>query len=108
MRHFVPPIVIALALSTLPFVGVEAASSPSGQDPTHPRVMQEAATMVSTAKVGAVKPFSAPQAQAAIGGAGGPQREVFGFALASSLADPSVGSSRRLIPLGRLLCELRQ
>ena len=29
--------------------------------------------------------------QAAVGGGGGPQREIFGFALASSLSDPTVG-----------------
>ncbi|TMB95115.1 MAG: hypothetical protein E6J40_12770, partial [Chloroflexi bacterium] len=91
MRHFVPALITALALSTLPLSSVEAASAPPGPDPTHPRVMQEAAAAVSTAKLPALKPFTQPQAQAAIGGAGGPQKEVFGFALASSLSDPTVG-----------------
>src|SRR5437879_7519940 len=91
MRHLAPALVIALALSTLSFIGVEAAPSAARQDRTHPRVMQVAATAVSMANVDAVEPFTRAPAQAAVGGAGGPQREVFGFALASSLADPSVG-----------------
>src|SRR5438445_10343411 len=90
MRHLAPALVIAIALSTLSFIGVEAAPSAARQDRTHPRVMQVAATAVSMAKVDAVEPFTRTPAQAAIGGAGGPQREVFGIALASSLPDPSV------------------
>ena len=61
-------------------------------DATHPWVMQQAAAQVATAQTGSLKPFTAPPKLPAIGGgAGGPQREVFGFALASSLADRTYG-----------------
>ena len=53
--------------------------------------MKAAAEDVATAKVGNLQPFTAPRRMAAVGGPGGPSREVFGFALASSLADPTVG-----------------
>lgn len=53
--------------------------------------MQQAAEQVATANVGTLPPASAPRRMPAVGGAGGPLREVFGFALASSLADPSWG-----------------
>ena len=57
--------------------------------------MQQAANQVATAKLdgaGSLQPFqSAAGLQAAVGGAGGPVREVFGFALASSLSDPTMG-----------------
>jgi spore germination protein YaaH len=78
----------------LGFVPMDAlASSPSmpGHDATHPFVMQQAATEVAQASVGALQPFTAPPKMPAVGGAGGPQREVFGFALASSLSDPTLG-----------------
>jgi spore germination protein YaaH len=53
--------------------------------------MQQAATEVGRAKLGSLQPFVAPPAFPAVGGAGGPEREVFGFALASSLSDATVG-----------------
>jgi spore germination protein YaaH len=53
--------------------------------------MQSEAARVATAKVGALRPFVAPRGMARVGGAGGPTREVFGFGLASSLTDPTVG-----------------
>jgi spore germination protein YaaH len=53
--------------------------------------MKQAADEVATAKVGSLQPFVAQPRSAAVGGSGGPQREVFGFALASSLSDPTVG-----------------
>jgi spore germination protein YaaH len=69
-----------------------AAASPTPYpDSTHPLVMQQAANAVATAKTGSLQPFRGAAPQAAVGGAGGPQREVFGFALASSLSDPTVG-----------------
>jgi spore germination protein YaaH len=70
-----------------------AVASPAvatSQDPTHPRTNQLVANQVATANVGALQPFVASP-QAAVGGAGGPLREVFGFALTSSLSDPTVG-----------------
>src|SRR5450759_769956 len=71
---------------------VAAAAGPTpNPDPTHPVVMQQAATQVANTKEGPLAPFAAAAPQAAVGGAGGPQREIFGFGLASSLADPTVG-----------------
>jgi spore germination protein YaaH len=52
--------------------------------------MQAAGDQVAKAAVGAQKPFT-PVTRTSVGGAGGPRREVFGFALASSLADTSLG-----------------
>ena len=69
-----------------------ATSAVAPSDAAHPYVMQQAARQVATAHVGTTAPFQAGPKMVAVGGAGGgPQREVFGFALASSLADPSVG-----------------
>ena len=68
-----------------------ATSAVAPSDAAHPYVMQQAAQQVATANVGTQEPFQAGPKFAAVGGAGGPQREVFGFALASSLADPTVG-----------------
>jgi spore germination protein YaaH len=53
--------------------------------------MQEAALQVATAKLPALQPFAPAAPQPAVGGAGGPLREIFGFALASSLSDPTFG-----------------
>ena len=68
-------------------------STAPNQDGTHPRVMQETADQVAAAAVGPVKPFTAAPRMSARASttAGGPQREVFGFALLSSLADPTIG-----------------
>jgi spore germination protein YaaH len=94
MRHFALALFTPLALSCFVLGNVEGASasgsSPS-PDPTHPMVTQQAANEVATAKLGTLQPFKAPAPMAAVGGAGGPQREVFGFALASSLSDPTIG-----------------
>ncbi len=53
--------------------------------------MQEVAAQVATAKTGTLQPAVALQTQAAVGGTGGPLREIFGFGLASSLSDPTFG-----------------
>ena len=53
--------------------------------------MQQAANGVATAKTGPLQPFTAAPQMPAVGGAGGQLREVFGFALASSLSDAAVG-----------------
>jgi spore germination protein YaaH len=86
---------LALAFATLSGPGLtepaSAGSSPAQHDATHPRVMQSAAQEVASAKVGPLQPFTAPPKLAAVGGPGGPTREVFGFGLASSLSDPTVG-----------------
>src|SRR6267143_1695508 len=92
MRHFLLALLTLAAFSGLSPQGAVASTTPAtSQDPTHPRITQQAAHQVATAKVSAVQPFSAAAPQAAVGGAGGPVREVFGFALASSLSDPTLG-----------------
>jgi hypothetical protein len=54
--------------------------------------MQKAAREVATAPVGRLQPASArAPLLPAVGGGGGPLREVFGFALASSLGDATYG-----------------
>jgi spore germination protein YaaH len=80
-----------LAASVLNPIPALAAGS-SHPEPTHPQVMQQAAAQVAGAKHGTLKPFraAAPLAAAAATPTP-PNREVFGFALASSLNDPTVG-----------------
>src|ERR1700680_3759023 len=91
-RHLVLALLAPLALSGFVPVGVSAAApAAASPDPTHPFVTQQAARLVATANVGTLQPFKPALGQAAVGGAGGPQREVFGFALASSLSDPTFG-----------------
>ena len=70
-------------------------------DATHPLVMQQAAQEVAGAKIGPTQPFRGGLASGSEGpgglsrlqtaAPGSPQREVFGFALASSLSDPTLG-----------------
>src|SRR5258708_23585619 len=90
LRQFVPAFAVLVALSSYMPVGAAAATSPQPpqHDQSHPRVMQLEAGRVATATTGQLQPFTPLALQAAVGGAGGPLREVFGFALASSLADP--------------------
>jgi spore germination protein YaaH len=92
MKHFALALLTPIALSCLVLGNADVASaSSSSTDPTHPLVTQQAGNQVATAKIGTVQPFKAPAPMAAVGGAGGPQREIFGFALASSLSDPTIG-----------------
>src|SRR5437879_13435662 len=92
IKHFVPVLLSAVALCGFVPAGAMAASSPTpNPDSGHPSVMEQAANQVATAKTGSLQPFTSAGPQAAVGGAGGPVREVFGFALASSLSDPTVG-----------------
>jgi spore germination protein YaaH len=92
LRHLVPLLAALLALSGFtPGDAMAAAPSSPSPDGTHPYVMQQAATQVATAKTGTLQPFTAPPKLPAVGSGAGPQREVFGFALASSLADPTYG-----------------
>jgi spore germination protein YaaH len=53
--------------------------------------MQQAANQVAAAPTISRPGLAGPTQMPAVGGAGGPQREIFGFALASSLSDPTVG-----------------
>ena len=92
IQHFAFPLLALIALAGFAPEGVLADTSPPpSQDATHPLVMQQAASQVANAKVGVLRPYKAPPKLPAVGGAAGPQREVFGFALASSLVDPTLG-----------------
>src|SRR6266849_1089172 len=95
MQRFTNLVCVLLATVALsgfgPVRALAAPSPPPGPDSTHPAVMQQAAAQVATAKTGSLQPFTTPPLLPAVGGGGGPQREVFGFALASSLSDPTVG-----------------
>jgi spore germination protein YaaH len=91
--HLALALLLPLSLSSLVFESASAASPvPPGHVETHPIVMQQAAIAVANAKVGTLKPFQAPALRMpAVGGSGSLQREVFGFGLASSLNDPTIG-----------------
>jgi spore germination protein YaaH len=60
-------------------------------DSTHPFVMQQTAKSMSVAPVGNLQPFSPALALQVTPPHSGPHREIFGFALASSLSDATVG-----------------
>src|SRR5260370_22710856 len=91
IKHFVPVLLSAVALCGFVPASAMAATSPTPIPSSHPSVMQQAANQVASAKVGSLQPFQSAGPAAALGGAGGPVREVFGFALASSLSDPTIG-----------------
>src|SRR5437879_901258 len=69
--------------------------APSGAETAadRPAATGAAATMASVTNAASRKPVPAPPSMAAVGGPGGPQSEIFGFALASSLSDPTMGAS---------------
>jgi spore germination protein YaaH len=92
MKHFIFLLVLTtLAACLYPGGAFAASSGPAPSDANHPVVMEQAAEQVASAALPPLKPFqSAPNLQA-LSGSGGLQREVFGFALASSLSDPTVG-----------------
>src|ERR1700694_1457544 len=92
IKYLIPALLAIVALSSFGLVPGLAATPPiPSPDSTHPAVMQQAGAQVATATTGSLQPFAAVPQLPAVGGAGGPQREVFGFALASSLSDPTVG-----------------
>ena len=95
MKHFALALLTPLALSCFVLGNAEVAFASSGPsaspDPTRPLITQQAASQVAAAPLGKLQPFQASAPMAAVGGAGGPQRQVFGFALASSLADSTLG-----------------
>src|SRR5260370_35086765 len=92
IRHFAPALFILIAFSSVVPESVTAATPPAAkQDATHPVVMQQAASGVAAAQTTALQPFTSAPKLPAIAAAGSQLREVFGFALASSLADPTVG-----------------
>jgi spore germination protein YaaH len=94
LKHLVLALLLALSLPVLAS-GTAAAASPAttpSSAEAHPVSMQSAAADVARAKLGPLQPFTAPASQPAVGGPGGNlQREVFGFALESSLTDPTLG-----------------
>src|SRR5438270_857966 len=95
LKHPAAVLLAALAIcGAAPGTVAAAALSPqasSFDSYARPRVMQLAADQVARAKTGALAPFAAAP-RATVAAAGTLRREVFGFALASSLADPTLGS----------------
>ena len=96
-RQLIPFALACLAALLLPIQNVAAESALPEHDVVHPQVMKDAADQVAKAKLGALSPFT-PAPKRAVRGPAAPsasnaglQREVFGFALASSLSDPSIG-----------------
>jgi spore germination protein YaaH len=91
LPHKLTVLLVLASTASLAPQGVAAAYRPAlGADASHPMVMQQAAAQEATAPMAALQPFAAvpPHVAAATSG---PLREVFGFALASSLSDPTVG-----------------
>ena len=72
-------------------MSASAATSVAQNDPTHPVVMQQESDHLATAKTGSLRPFTRAAPLSAAGTNANLQRETFGFALASSLNDTSVG-----------------
>jgi spore germination protein YaaH len=92
LRLYALTLLAPMALGLVPQATAASVQPQLGSSPTHLTVMQQAAEQVATARTGALQPFTqAPGIPTAVGGSAGPQREVFGFGLASSLADPTVG-----------------
>lgn len=105
MKHSALAILCLTVMLGLGPLRAQAASAPTPPQPgaphdlTHPRIMQEVAQQVASAKPSAAAAaptagarFTPRAAQApTAGGFGSPSREVFGFGLASSLGDPTVG-----------------
>src|SRR2546425_13364444 len=92
--HYAVALLALLALWAAAPGSTVAKASPlltSSSDSWHPLVMQQAAHEVAEMHSGPALPF-ALQPHASVGGAAGTlRREVFGFALASSLVDPTIG-----------------
>lgn len=91
MKHFCA-LALLVAGTLASSVAASASSSPlptPPSDDTHPGVMQQAAVKMATATPST--PRSPGVSNAASSASNGTQREVFGFALASSLSDPTVG-----------------
>src|SRR5258708_5316696 len=89
------PVAAALMAGVL-IAGTQVASADTSPptptpDTAHPVAMQQAAGAVAAAPVGTAPKSSGLASAATSQTAAGLQREVFGFALASSLSDPTVG-----------------
>ena len=92
LKHFVLALTLLAALPLASSGSALAATSTPAHEEAHPVVMQQTATEVASAHLPPLQPFVRAPAAAAVGGPGnGPRREIFGFALASSLNDPIIG-----------------
>ncbi len=96
-QRFRTSLLIVSVLTSLGAAGMHAGAAattqlPASHDETRPHVMQAEADRVSTASVGVLQPYSAGPRVAGMGG-GSPRlsKEVFGFALGSSLSDGTLG-----------------
>ena len=92
IKHPMVALAVVIALIGGPQATAASSSQPApSPDPTHPVVMQQAGDGVAHGSVQGVQPRLAPARSATSQGTVSLQREVFGFALASSLNDPTVG-----------------
>src|SRR5258708_27515287 len=90
IRHLVPALAVVIALSQSTTGGIAATNTPAPHpDLTHPRVMQQAAAEVATAKTGPLTPFTPLAPRAAIGGARGTPRRAVGGLRGHRLHDPA-------------------
>src|SRR5439155_16003027 len=97
-RHFALALLVPFALcGSVPITATASVSVSMPQDVTHPLVMEQVGDSMANSRVGALRPFTAtsPLLPRAALTSSTPSnrldREVFGFALASSLSDPTVG-----------------
>lgn len=75
-----------------PIHAIAAGANSVPSDQTHPRVMKAAGDDVANAHVASLQPFATPIALASTAPPPNrPNREIFGFALASSLGDSTIG-----------------
>ncbi|GAC1471856.1 MAG: hypothetical protein PVSMB3_04000 [Candidatus Dormibacteraceae bacterium] len=91
MKNFYLALLIVVASSGLVPVSASAAATPPSPDPTRPRINQQEAAALSSLTYTAPLGIGGAAPQTITGGVLGPSREVFGFGLASSLADPTFG-----------------
>ncbi len=96
IKYFVTAtVLLAWLLGSTPQGASAGTSSLLPHDLTHPVVMQQAAELVASAPVApaapAAQPLAGMHAAATVPVSGPLHREVFGFALASSLTDPAIG-----------------
>jgi spore germination protein YaaH len=92
MKHLLVPLLVVTAL--LDITPAIASSSPSpapASDAAHPIASQQIARSTTASPTSVAKPASTSVSAAVSLVPNGLQREVFGFALASSLSDPTVG-----------------
>src|SRR6266481_1940897 len=94
MGRLALPAAVGLVISVFALAPVNTGAAGSSQpEPAHPSVMQQAAGQVAGAKTGSLKPFTVAAALSVAPATTttGPTREIFGFALAGSLNDVTVG-----------------